>query len=148
MKKEQRRRELEYLKSSPKLKMQAAGTKSGKLWHLESVVRQKIKQIRSFPVNCQAEYKDTGNGYVELLREISERILQNYNATQKTQYRFDDIVRGNWRAFLESGIISVLVTSHIPKIIETEFRRLLPENPKHGYPEARKMRRKFFLHLC
>ena len=149
MKKHQRtQREYEVLKKLlPKLKRQVAETKSGKLWHVESIVRQKIKALKALAGQGTDEYKQTTDGYVALLKEISERILERYNQTKKTDYRFDDVVRGNFRAYLDSGIISVLVTSHIPNIVIEEFSRLLPKNPKDEYPKARAMRRKFFLHL-
>lgn len=148
MKKDKRaQREYQYLKKQLAIfKRQAAGTKSGKLWHMESVVRQKIKTLRTLPRELGG-YSDTVDGYMSLLREISERVLEHYNKTKKTAYNFDDVVRDNYRAYLDSGIISVLVASHIPKIVIGEFGRLLPDNPKDEYPEARKMRRRFFLHL-
>lgn len=149
MKKNQRsQRAYEFIKKQlPKFKRQVAETKSNKLWHLESVVRQKIKGLNELPSHELGGYKQTVDGYVDLLKEISDRILDHYNQTKKTDYRFDDIVRGNFQAYLDSGIISVLVTSHIPSIVVEEFQRLLPENPKDEYPQARKLRRKFFLHL-
>ncbi len=149
MKKEQRaQREYEFIKKQfPKFKNQVSETKSGKLWHIESIVRHKIKALKSLSCHEPDGYRQTMDSYVELLREISERLLAYYNETKKANYRFDDIVRGNFRAYLDSGIISVLLTSHIPKIVAEEFQRLLPENPKDEYPEARQMKRKFFLHL-
>lgn len=149
MKKDQRaRHEFEFLqKQLPKFKKQAAETNNSKLWHMESIVRQKIKALRSLPYNDFSGYRETGDGYVNLLNEISERILAHYNTTHKTDYKLEDVVRGNFRAYMDSGIISVLVSGHIPKIVAEEFKRLLPENPKDEYREARKIRRKFFLHL-
>ncbi|MEA4932578.1 MAG: DEAD/DEAH box helicase [Lawsonibacter sp.] len=149
MKKYQRsQREYEVIKKQlPKFKKQVAETKNNKLWHVESVVRQKIKGLKTLASHELGGYKQTQDSYVDLLKEISVRILEHYNQTKKTGYRFDDIVRGNFQAYLDSGIITVLVTSHIPSIVVEEFQRLLPENPKDEYPQARKMRRKFFLHL-
>lgn len=149
MKKHQKvQREYEVLrKQLPKLKKQVAETKSGKLWHLESIVRQKIKGLRTLRDHGLGGYQQTWDNYVDLLQEISERLLTHYNQTKRTHYQFADIVKGNDRAYLDSGIISVLVTHHIPSIVVQEFQRLLPENPKDEYQEARKLRRKFFLHL-
>ncbi len=149
MKKDQRaQREYEYLrKQLPRFKMQVAQTKSTKLWHMDSIIRQKIKALKELSFYNHGGYKETEKGYVELLRELSERLLEHYNRTQKTEYRFDDVVGGNFRAYIDSGIISVLVTNHIPKIIVDEFQRLLPKNPKDEYPQARQMKRKFFIHL-
>ncbi|MGE4354480.1 MAG: helicase-related protein [Oscillospiraceae bacterium] len=142
------RHEFDYLKKQyPKLKQQAAQTKNKKLWHLEAVVRKKIKDLRALQVTNLSGYKQTYDGYVALLEDISVRLLDNYNQTHKTDYKFDEITLDNYKAYLNSGIISVLVTNHIPKMVTEEFSRLLPENPKDEYPMARKMKRMFFLHL-
>ncbi len=149
MKKNQRvQREYEFLKNLlAKLKKQTAETKDSRLWHMETVVRQKTKELKALPSHEFCGFKETEHGYLELLHEISERILENYNKTHNTSYRFDDVVRKKYQAYLDSGIISVLVTSHIPEIVIEEFQRIFPVNPKDEYREARKMRRKFFLHL-
>lgn len=150
MKKVQRaRHDFDFLKKQlPKYKKQAAETRTGNLWHMESVVRNKAKAMRALgPKGLGGEYKPYAEEYNALLRMVSERILEHYNRTRKTDYQFDDVVRGNYGGFLESGIMSVLVTSHIPKMAASEFRRLLPKNPKDEYPQARKLKRKFFLHL-
>ncbi|MEA4831431.1 MAG: DEAD/DEAH box helicase [Oscillospiraceae bacterium] len=149
MKKEQRaQREYEFIKKSlPKFKKQMMETKSSKLWHMESIIRQKIKDLKLLPSHDLDGYKEITDGYMSLLCEISERLLENYNKSNKTDYRFNDVVREDYRGYLDSGIISILITSHLPKIVIEEFQRLLPENPKDEYQEARKMRRKFFLHL-
>lgn len=149
MKKDRRiQHDLGYLKKLyPKLKRQAAETKSSKLWHLESVIRNKIKDLRKLGANNPDGYKPIYNDYVELLEEVSVRLLEHYNKTNKTNYEFKEIIKGAFQAYLSSGIISVLVTNHIPKKVSEEFNRLLPDNPKDEYASARKIKRKFFLHL-
>jgi len=149
MKKEQRsKHEFDYIKKQyPKIKQQAAETKNNKLWHIEAVIRNKIKDLRMLQAGGLSEYRQLYDGYVGLLDDVSARLMEHYNKANKTDYEFREIVGGNFRAYLNSGIISVLVTNHIPKIVAEEFSRLLPENPKDEYPLARKMKRKFFLHL-
>jgi len=149
MKKDRRaQHEFDYLKKQyPKLRQQAWQTKSSKLWHLESVIRKKIKDLKALPSAGLNEYRQIYDGYVALLGEVSARLLETYNKSNKTAYKFDEIVAGNFKAYLSSGLISVLVTNHIPKIVAEQFNRLLPENPKDDYAPARKMKRRFFLHL-
>ena len=149
MKKDQRvQHEFDYLKKQySQLKHQAAETKSNKLWRLEAVIRIKIKDLRALPSNNLNGYKQVFDSYTGLLENVSVRLLESYNKANKTNYQFKEIVGGNFKAYLSSGIISVLVTNHIPKIVSEEFNRLLPENPKDEYPLARKIKRKFFLHL-
>ncbi|HBR09222.1 MAG TPA: RNA helicase [Clostridiales bacterium] len=149
MKKDQKaRRELEYLeKQFPVIKRDVKASKSGKLWRHETVIRKKIKALRELRGDHLKGYGQVYDGYVELLGEVSERLLENYNQANATAYGFSEVVQGRFRAYLNSGIISVLVTHHIPKMVAAEFNRLLPENPKDGYPEARGMKRRFVLHL-
>lgn len=149
MKKDQRvQREFNYLrKQYPKIKQQVAETKNNKLWHIESVIRNKIKDLRTLYPNNFSEYQEVYDGYVKLLEDVSVRLLEHYNKTNRTNYEFHEVVKGSFKAYLNSGIISVLVTKHIPKIVVEEFNRLLPENPKDEYPLARKIKRKFVLHL-
>jgi len=149
MKKVQRAQyDFEYIKKQyPKLKQQVAETKNSKLWHHEAVIRNKIRDLRALQAGNISEYRPTYNAFVELLETVSVRLLEHYNNTNKTNYQFQAVVGGNFKAYLNSGIISVLVTNHIPKIVAEEYSRLLPENPKDEYPLARKMKRKFYLHL-
>jgi ATP-dependent RNA helicase SUPV3L1/SUV3 len=142
------RREFDYLrKQFPRISLQASQTKSNKLWHLESVIRKKLKDLKALPSAGITEYRELYDGYVGLLGEVSARLLEHYNSRNKTDYKFDEIVSGNFKAYLSSGLISVLVTNHIPKIVAEQFNRLLPENPKDDYPRARGIKRRFFLHL-
>lgn len=148
MKNQQRAaRELEQIrKLLPKLKRQAAETKSSKQWHIEAIIRQKIRQLKTYPLEG-AKYNEALDGYIRLLETVSRRILDYYNQTKRTNYSFEEIITGNRDAYISSGIISVLVTRHIPKLVAEQFKRLLPVNPKDEYPRARQMKRKFYLHL-
>lgn len=140
--------EFDFLKKQyPKLRREVSEAKNNKLWRLESIVRSRLKDLRALPANNINGYKQTFDGYVELLEELSRRLLERYNKTNSTDYVFEAVVKGNFKAYLSSGIISVLVTNHIPQIVAEEFNRLLPDNPKDEYPEARKMKRRFILHL-
>lgn len=122
-------------------------TKDSKLWDHEAIVRKRIKALREIEAR---EFKDFGevySGYLELLNEISARLLSHYNKRKKTDYRFEEIVGTDREGYINSGIISVLVTSHIPKLVSQEFTRHFPANPKDEYTEARKLHRRFILHL-
>ncbi len=134
-------------KQYPVIRQQASTTKNKSLWHLEAVIRNKIKSLRVLPSDSLPDYRRVYDGYVELFENVSVRLLAHYNQSNRTDYRFDDIIQGNYKAWLNAGILSVLMTRHIPKLVAEEYNRLLPANPKDEYPEARKMKRKFFLHL-
>lgn len=148
MKKDQRARHaFDYLKKQyPRFQKQAAETKNSKLWQLEAVLRGKIKDLSNLNSGGISGHRELYEDYVSLLEEVSIRLLDHYNKTNRTEYSFEEITRGS-RAYLNSGIISVLVTKHIPRLVAEEFRRLLPKTPKDEYPRARKIRRKFILHL-
>lgn len=149
MKKDRRvQHEMSYLKKQyPKIRQNVAESKNNKLWHHEAVIRNKLKDLASLRSGNPEEYRQVRKDYVGLLDEVSVRLLEHYNKMNKTDYRFEDVINGNYRAYLSSGIISVLVTSHIPKLVADEFSRLLPDNPKDEYAPARKMKRIFVLHL-
>ena len=142
MKKDTRaQHELNFLsKQLSRLKQQANETRNNKLWRLESVIRSRIKDLRSLQANNLEGYKPVFDGYTALLEDVSRRLLESYNATNKTDYVFDEVIKGSFKAYLSSGIISVLVTSHIPKIVAREFSEILPQNPKEEY-RVRKIER-------
>ena len=129
------------------IKQQVAKAKNNKLWHEEAVIRSKIKALKALPSKELKGYRQVYTDYVVLLEEVSIRLLEQYNKKNKVDYRFSEIVADNYAAYLNAGIMSVLMTNHIPKIVAEEFNRLLPANPKDEYPMARRMKRKFFLHL-
>lgn len=140
--------ELNYLtKQCARLKQQAAETKSNKLWRLESIIRSRLKDLKALQANEMSGYKRVFDDYVALLDDVSARLLERYNAANKTDYVFEEVVRGNFAAYLRSGIISILVTNHIPRIAAEEYGHYLPDNPMEEYPTARKMKRRFIFHL-
>jgi ATP-dependent RNA helicase SUPV3L1/SUV3 len=122
-------------------------TKDSKLWDHEAIVRKKIKALKELEYREFRDFNKVYEGYLELLDEISVRLLNHYNKRKGTSYKFEDIVRTDKAGYVSSGIISVLVTSHIPKVIAGEFKKHFPENPKDEYESARKLKRGFILHL-
>ena len=122
-------------------------TKDAKLWDHESIVRKRLKTLREMERRDSRDFESVNNEYLELFDEISARILNHYNKRKGTDYKFDEIAAADREGYLSSGIIAVLVTSHIPKVIAEEFRRRFPLNPKDEYEDARKLKRAFILHL-
>ncbi|SNV76643.1 mitochondrial ATP-dependent RNA helicase suv3 precursor [Clostridium cochlearium] len=122
-------------------------TKNNALWDHEAAVRKKIKVLNEFKNENFRDFNRVYERYLDLLEDISIRIIENYNRKNNTEFTFSEIVRDNYEAYLKSGIMSVLITSHIPKIIFKEFDRVFPKNPKDEYEEARKLNRKFYIHL-
>lgn len=122
-------------------------TKDGKLWDHEASVRKKIKALREMDFREFPDFQRVYDGYLELLDEISRRLINHYNKRRGTDYQFDDIVKTDKAGYIRSGIMSVLVTSHIPRLIAEEFTRHFPENPKDEYEKARGLKRGFILHL-
>jgi ATP-dependent RNA helicase SUPV3L1/SUV3 len=141
-------REFEKIREQLALTTQIVhNTKDAKLWDHEASVRKKIKALREMEYREFPDLKHVYDGYLALLDEISVRLLNHYNKKKKTAYQFDEIVNTDRAGYISSGIISVLVTSHIPKIIAEEFKKYFPDNPKDEYEGARKMKRAFILHL-
>lgn len=125
----------------------AKHTKGNALWEHEAAVRKKLKALKELEKESFKDYKIIYNNYLELLEYISRRLMDGYNKKNNTSFKFDDVVKGNRQSFLKSGIISVLITKHIPDFISGEFDRVFPGNPKDEYPDARKIKRKIILHL-
>jgi ATP-dependent RNA helicase SUPV3L1/SUV3 len=149
MKKDSKQR-LSYKKIKQRygqLKESSVSGKARHLWHQEAAIRDQIKRLNDLPQNLFPDHQNLHSGFVTLLDSVSERLLRQYNARNHTDFSFEEIVSSNPSGYLKSGIISVLVSSHIPKMVSAEFRRLLPKNPAEEYPAARKLKRVFYLHL-
>lgn len=131
----------------PKIRAIAEGTKARHLWQQENAVREKIKTLQKLKGYAPDGWAEVFQDYVALLETLSKRILENYNRERGTSFQFEDVVRGRFKAYLRTGVLSVLMASHIPKLLTESFNRCLPANPKDEYPEARKMKRHFILHL-
>lgn len=137
----------ELQKSYPQMRQQAAASGARHLFHYETAIRNQIRRLRKIPENLTPEYRTVFDGYTALLDDVSRRLLEQYNQKHQSDYRFESIVDGHRQDYLSSGIIAVLMTSHIPQMVTAEFQRLLPKHPQEDYPETRRMKRKFYLHL-
>ncbi len=122
-------------------------TKTNALWEHEASIRKKIKQLEEFENQGLRDYKAVYDKYIEIFDYISERLVEDYNRKNHTSFRLNEIIRNNHENYLRSGIISVLITQHIPRIISKEFDIVFPSNPKDEYESARKIKRKIYLHL-
>lgn len=122
-------------------------SKSSALWEHEATIRKKMKALREFRNKNLPGFKETYGRYENLLDYISQKIIEDYNRRNETEFSFHEIIRGNYNAYIQSGVISVLFTWHIPKIVEKQFKKVFPKNPKDEYRETRKIKRKFYIHL-
>ena len=141
-------REFEQIKSQLKHTEEIVrNTRDKKLWDHEASVRKRIKALHAMHYRDFKGFDDVLNGYLALLDEISIRILNHYNKKKGLSYDFGEIVATDRDGYITSGIISVLVTSHIPKVMAEQFKKCFPINPKDEYEKARDMKRRFILHL-
>ncbi|MBK1810083.1 RNA helicase [Clostridium sp. YIM B02505] len=122
-------------------------TKTNALWEHEASVRKKLKELSQFRKEELRDYDKVYEGYIDVLNYISGRLLEDYNKKNNSSFDFYSIVRNNFESYVSSGIISVLIAEHIPKIISEEFDEVFPRNPKDEYRRARAIKRKIFLHL-
>lgn len=130
-----------------RIKEVAEHSKPGALIEQESSMRKKIKKLKEFEKTGLKGFKEVYEQYEEVLEYISEKMLQDYNKKNNTEFDFFDVVRGNYNSFQNVGIITLLTKIHIPKLIEQEFEEKFPINPKDEYVSARHMKRKFYIHL-
>lgn len=121
--------------------------KNNALWEHEANVRKKLKELREFDDANLPDYYSVYEKYHTLLQNISIRMIEDYNYKNNTHFTFEEITGGNQSGYLKSGVMSILITQHIPKLVTKQFETLFPANPKNEYESARKIKRKFFLHL-
>lgn len=122
-------------------------SKINSLWEQEASIRKKLKKLETMKDENIRDFKEVYNNYSNLLDYISKKLVKDYNIKHNTNFDFYEIIKGNRKNYLKSGIISVLITRHIPTMIFKEFDRIFPKNPKDEYKEVRHMNRKFYLHL-
>lgn len=122
-------------------------SKINSLWEQEASIRKKLKKLETMKDENIRDFKEVYNNYLYLLDYISKKLVRDYNIKHNIDFDFYEIIKGNRKNYLKSGIISVLITRHIPTMIFKEFDRIFPKNPKDEYREVRYMNRKFYLHL-
>ncbi|OOM09083.1 helicase-related protein [Clostridium saccharobutylicum] len=122
-------------------------SKPGALLEHESAIRKKMIKLKELKNEGLRDFNDICERYEELLEYTSKRILNEYNKNNNTEFDFYDVVRGNYNSFLNQGIMTLLTKHVIPKLIANEFEKNFPENPKDEYIAARRMKRKFYIHL-
>ena len=122
-------------------------SKGNALFEHEATIRKKLIQLKSMKKETFKDFNDIYERYESLLEETGKKILEAYNKKNATDFDFYEVLRGNYNVFLNSGIITVLTKNHIPKMIAKEFDENFPDNPKDEYPLARRINRKFYIHL-
>lgn len=122
-------------------------SKGNALFEHEATIRKKLIQLKSMKKETFKDFNDIYERYESLLEETGKKILEAYNKRNRTDFDFYEVLRGNYNVFLNSGIITVLTKNHIPKMIAKEFDENFPDNPKDEYPLARRIKRKFYIHL-
>ena len=122
-------------------------SKGNALFEHEATIRKKLIQLKSMKKETFKDFNDIYERYESLLEETGKKILEAYNKRNGTDFDFYEVLRGNYNVFLNSGIITVLTKNHIPKMIAKEFDENFPDNPKYEYPLARRIKRKFYIHL-
>ena len=141
-------REFKKLKNQIKqIEETVHNSKGNALFEHEATIRKKLIQLKSMKKETFKDFNDIYERYESLLEETGKKILEAYNKRNGTDFDFYEVLRGNYNVFLNSGIITVLTKNHIPKMIAKEFDENFPDNPKDEYPLARRIKRKFYIHL-
>lgn len=147
-KSQQMEKEMKILKQQlGQIKEIVAYTRVSQLWSHEAAVRKKLKALDQMKQKRLKGFEEVYEGYRELLDDLSKRILEDYNHRNKKDYKFSEIIEENPKQYLASGIITVLMTTHIPKKIAAAFEVHFPANPKDEYTNTRQIKRKVYLHL-
>lgn len=122
-------------------------SKGNALIEHETVVRKKILSLYEIGSEGIKDFDEVISKYQDILDYIGEKLIEKYNKDNDTEFDYYQVVRGNYNALINSGIMTVLTKKHIPSVIADEFSENFPDNPKEEYREARGMKRKFYIHL-
>lgn len=125
----------------------ARNSRDNALWEQEASLRKKIKILKGMQDKGFRGFKDIYYRYIDVFKYVSQRIMEDYNRKNGTEFNFYKIIKDDYEGFIKSGVLSILLTKHIPKVLEEEFNRTFPKNPKNEYRETRRYKRKFYLHL-
>lgn len=122
-----------------------SGTKA--LIEHDIAIRKKLQTLDEIENIGFKGFNEVKLDYIGLLENISSRLLDDYNSKNGSKYKLAEVIDGNYRKLINSGIMTILVKQHIPKVIAEEFEAVFPDNPKDEYNLARRMERKFYIHL-
>ncbi|CAH2214112.1 helicase-related protein [Tepidibacter aestuarii] len=149
-------RELKKLKNQIKqIEQIVANTKINSLWEHEASLRKKLKLIAEIQKifnkkrnsTKQKEANQLYKNYEELLNYVSERLLLDYNQKNNAHHKLEEIIDKHYENYKSSGLMNVLITKYIPKLINEKMDIIFPQNPKDEYKQARKIKRTIHLHL-
>ena len=148
MKKNNMQREFKKLKGQiNQIQEIVKNSRVSSLYEQESSLRKKILLLKGMEKEGFKDYQKVLSDYEELLELVAEKLLDDYNKKNNTEFEFYNVIRNNYNSFLNSGFMSVLTTQHIPKMISKEFEENFPSNPKDEYKLARNLKRKIYMHL-
>ncbi|WFD11594.1 helicase-related protein [Tepidibacter hydrothermalis] len=149
-------KELKKLKNHIKQTEQIIkNTKINALWEHEAALRKKLKLIAEIQQifnkkrnsTKQKEANKLYEKYEELLNYVSERLLLDYNQKNNADHKLEEIISSDYKSYKSSGLMNVLITKYIPKLINEKMDIIFPQNPKDEYKQARKIKRTIYLHL-
>lgn len=142
-------KEIKKLKAHLTQLQSISKTKSmGILLNQESMIRKKIKVLKQLCEQLdEGEHQILYQEYLGLLKNISKEMIEYYNEENETDYQLDEIIEGFEQEYIENGALYVLMSRYLPTLMHSPSMSILPVHPKGDYPKARKMKRKFYLHL-
>ena len=148
MKRNAAQREFKKLQSQFKKREEIvynSGTKA--LIEHDIAIRKKLQTLDEIENIGFKGFNEVKLDYIGLLENISSRLLDDYNSKNGSKFKLAEVIDGNYRKLINSGIMTILVKQYIPKVIAEEFEAVFPDNPKDEYNLARRMERKFYIHL-
>ena len=124
-------------------------TKSmGGLLNKENILRKKMKIILYlFDQLEEMNERNLYEAYLLQLKETSKQILTLYNEENETEYQLEEVIEGFEEEYIQTGVLSILLSHYLPELMHAPHHAKLPTHPKDEYPRARQMKRKFYLHL-
>lgn len=149
-------KELKKLKNDINhIKQIIENTKTNSLWEHEASLRKKLKLIAEIQKifnkkRNSKKHKEANKlyeNYEELLNYVSERLLLDYNQKNNSDYKLEEIIDNHHESYKSSGLMNILISKYIPKLVNEKMDIIFPQNPKDEYKQARKIKRTIHLHL-
>lgn len=103
--------------------------KSGLEYHYDKLMTNNMPRL--LKIAC-SNFRKIGDRF-ESLEDLEKYLEQNKQE--------------NYKSLIENSIIYLYMSQIMPNKIKTQINELIPEKPWDAYPEARKIKRHFYLHV-
>ena len=96
--------------------------------------------IKQLP-NLDDSVKETlYQAYLVSLNQISKEILLHYNEENQSEYTLEEVREFYEEAYLNNGILSVLLSSYLPHMLDDDLKDKESDNPRNEFEASYHLR--------